>query len=116
MSNGSTIPLGDLPSDGEFLPVANPKSWSGKRPDGQSWAIFAGDARKVLPHLAKDSFQCVVTSPPYFWQRDYGVDGQIGQESSIADYVNSLCDTLDQVKAVLHQKGLLFLNLGDTYY
>jgi DNA modification methylase len=75
-----------------------------------------GDAREVLPHLAADSFQCVVTSPPYFWQRDYGVAGQIGLETSIDTYVNNLCITMELVKDVLDPKGLLFLNLGDTYY
>ena len=108
--------LGDLPSESDSRPVALRRSWSGQMPGGQKWSIFAGDARQVLPHLAPDSFQCVVTSPPYFWQRDYGVVGQIGMEPTIAGYVNSLCDTMDAVRVVLHRNGLLFLNMGDTYY
>jgi DNA modification methylase len=116
MSVGPALPLGDLPSEADSRPVALRRSWSGQVPDGQQWSVFAGDARQVLPHLAPDSIQCVVTSPPYFWQRDYGVAGQIGMEPSIAQYVNSLCDTMDAVRAVLHKSGLLFLNMGDTYY
>ena len=98
------------------MPVAVRKSWRGRRAGGQTWNVIAGDAREVVPHLAADSFQCVVTSPPYFWQRDYGVAGQIGLEPSIDAYVENLCDTMELVKGVLDPKGLLFLNLGDTYY
>jgi len=57
-----------------------------------------------------------VTSPPYYWQRDYGVEGQIGKESTIKGYVSAVADVMDQVRRALRQDGLLFLNLGDTYY
>jgi DNA modification methylase len=116
MSGGTALPLGDLPSESDSKRVASRRSWSGLTPGGKSWSVFAGDARKVLAELPKDGFQCVVTSPPYFWQRDYGVAGQIGQEPTIDEYVNSLCNTMDAVKAVMNKAGLLFLNLGDTYY
>jgi DNA modification methylase len=116
MSGETTLPITDQPSESDSRPVALRRSWSGQSPGGETWSVFAGDARKILSHLPKDSFQCVVTSPPYFWQRDYGVAGQIGLESSIDAYINALCDTMDLVKHVLDKKGLLFLNLGDTYY
>jgi DNA modification methylase len=58
----------------------------------------------------------VITSPPYFWQRDYKVPGQIGLEPTIEEYVKAVCDVMDAVQRVLHHRGLLFLNLGDTYY
>jgi DNA modification methylase len=116
MSEGSVLPLGDLSSESDSRVEPVRQSWSGQMPGGQAWSILAGDARNVLSNMAKESFQCVVTSPPYFWQRDYGVDGQIGMEPTIDNYVNSLCDTMDVVKDVLHKAGLLFLNLGDTYY
>src|SRR5690606_30185447 len=51
------------------------------------WAILHGDVRDGLAALADDSVACIVTSPPYFWQRDYGVPGQLGHEPRIADYV-----------------------------
>jgi DNA modification methylase len=66
--------------------------------------------------LPADRFSCVVTSPPYYWQRDYEVPGQIGQEPSIDGYVRAVCDTMDAVRRVLSRRGVLFLNLGDTYY
>jgi DNA modification methylase len=116
MSANTAIPQQDLILDGETVPVAPQEYWLGHRVGGQTWKIYAGDARKILPHIAKGSFQCVMTSPPYFWQRDYGVAGQIGLEPSIDEYVSNLCETMDLVKGVLDNKGLLFLNLGDTYY
>lgn len=52
-----------------------------------SWTIHEGDVRAVLPTLPDESVHCVVTSPPYWALRDYGVDGQIGQEQSPDEYV-----------------------------
>jgi DNA modification methylase len=57
-----------------------------------------------------------VTSPPYFWQRDYKVDGQIGKESTVEAYIQAVADSMDEVRRVLRDDGVLFLNLGDTYY
>jgi DNA modification methylase len=83
---------------------------------GLEWSILKGDARKILPTLPDDHFNCIVTSPPYFWQRDYEEAEQIGLESTIDEYVNVMADVMDQVYRVLANDGLLFLNLGDTYY
>lgn len=91
-------------------------SFTGIAQNGSSWAVYCGDARTVLQTLPEDHFACAVTSPPYFWQRDYAVEGQIGKESTIAEYVDAIVDTMDGVKRVLRQDGVLFLNLGDTYY
>jgi DNA modification methylase len=59
---------------------------------------------------------CVITSPPYFWLRDYGFKGQIGLEESVSNYVDALNRVFDEVFRVLTPSGTLFLNLGDTYY
>lgn len=58
----------------------------------------------------------MITSPPYFWQRDYNVDGQLGKEPKIDGYVKAIADAMDGVKRVMRRDGVLFLNLGDTYY
>jgi DNA modification methylase len=63
-----------------------------------------------------ESVDCVVTSPPYFWLRDYKVEGQIGLEDSVDGYVTSITDVMSEVFRVLKEDGVLFLNLGDTYY
>lgn len=78
--------------------------------------ILTGDCRDVLKTLPSESVNCVVTSPPYFWLRDYGVDGQIGHEDSIADFVAVIADVFDEVKRVLKPEGVAWLNLGDSYY
>lgn len=80
------------------------------------WKLISGDSRKILPLLPSSSINCVVTSPPYFWQRDYNVDGQIGLEYSVQEYVDNIVDVFQGLKHVLVEDGTIFLNLGDTYY
>jgi DNA modification methylase len=81
-----------------------------------SITILQGDCRDILCTLPDASVNCVVTSPPYFWLRDYGVEAQIGHEPTVADFVNVLADVFDEVKRVLRPDGVLWLNLGDSYY
>jgi DNA modification methylase len=91
--------------------------WSGRRGEGgPQWNLYCGDATQVLGALAPDRYACVLTSPPYYWQRDYKTPGQIGLEPTVGAYVNSISEVMDGVRRVLHPKGVLFLNLGDTYY
>lgn len=90
--------------------------WHGISSNGSKWAIYHGDSKYVLSSLHDASINCTVTSPPYYWLRDYGVAGQIGLEETVEAYVDSLADVMDEVKRVLRPDGLLFLNLGDTYY
>ena len=89
--------------------------WSGNF-KGNSWNIHCDDALTALRSMADGSVDCTITSPPYFWLRDYGTQGQIGLESTVDGYIERLCDVLDEVRRVLHRNGLLFLNMGDTYY
>lgn len=79
-------------------------------------ALMLGNAADVLKTLPNDVFNVAVTSPPYFWARDYGYDGQIGHESEVDLFVNGLADVFDEVKRTLHQEGVFYLNIGDTYY
>jgi DNA modification methylase len=97
-------------------PPAGIHDWRGHTKDGVAWEVHKGDAQSTLKSLGAGSFNCVVTSPPYYWQRDYGVVGQIGQEKTIDGFVKNIADTMDEVRRVLAHDGLLFLNLGDTYY
>jgi DNA modification methylase len=90
--------------------------WSGHTQTGLKWEVHRGDSIEMLKTFTADRFQCAVTSPPYFWQRDYKVDGQIGLEKSIDGYVTKIIACMDQVRRVLRKDGVLFLNLGDTYY
>ena len=77
--------------------------------------IYTGDALDVLRGLPDGSVNCCVTSPPYYALRDYGMDGQIGRESSPKEYVSRLTEVFAEVRRVLRPDGTLWLNLGDTY-
>jgi DNA modification methylase len=92
------------------------KHWSGRSSTGLSWDVYQGNSLEVLRTLPAEHFHCVITSPPYYWLRDYGVSGQIGHEESVTGYVEAIASTMDEVRRVLKSDGLLFLNLGDTYY
>ncbi len=77
--------------------------------------ILHGDALGGLRRLPSDSVQCVVTSPPYWGLRDYNVEGQIGLEESLPQYLNRLVAVFNEVRRVLRFDGLLWLNIGDGY-
>ncbi len=80
-----------------------------------SVCILTGDVRERLKDLPDESVHCVVTSPPYWGLRDYGVVGQIGLESSFAAYVEGMVAVFRDVRRVLRADGTLWLNLGDSY-
>lgn len=77
--------------------------------------LYHGDALSVLQDLPKGAVDCIVTSPPYFGLRDYGVDGQLGVESSPAEFVAALVAVFREARRVLADDGTLWLNLGDSY-
>lgn len=77
--------------------------------------IWEGDVREALRQMPDSTVQCVVTSPPYFGLRDYGVAGQIGLESTVEEYVQTLVEVFREVRRVLRKDGTLWLNLGDSY-
>lgn len=77
--------------------------------------ILNGDVIACLRSLPDACVQCVVTSPPYWGLRDYGVEGQIGLEPTPGEYVEKMIEVFREVKRVLRDDGTLWLNLGDTY-
>jgi len=78
-------------------------------------SILLGDAATVLATLPDESVQCCVTSPPFWGLRDYGVEGQIGKEAFFTEYADRLVAVFRQVRRVLRNDGVLWLNLGDRY-
>jgi len=90
--------------------------WSGTTESNLSWNVYCGDATTILRTLPDESYNCVVTSPPYYWLRDYGVPNQIGQEETVQEYVKAIAGAMDEVYRVLRPDGVVFLNLGETYY
>ena len=78
--------------------------------------VLEGDVREVLKTLDDESVQCVVTSPPYWGLRDYGVDDQLGLEATPEEYVANMVSVFQEVKRVLRKDGTVWLNLGDSYF
>lgn len=77
--------------------------------------ILRGDCRDVLPTLPSDSFDCIVTSPPYWGLRDYGVEGQIGLELTMQAYLDTMVGVCCKLRRVLKPEGTFWLNIGDSY-
>lgn len=83
---------------------------------GHYAALMHGNSAEMLKSLPDEVFNVAVTSPPYFWVRDYGYEGQLGHEASVDAYIDALMEVFDEVKRTLHPEGVFFLNIGDTYY
>jgi DNA modification methylase len=77
--------------------------------------IYGGDCRTVLCELPDESVHCVVTSPPYWGLRDYGVADQLGLEPTPEQYVENMVAVFREVRRVLRSDGTVWLNLGDSY-
>ena len=77
--------------------------------------ILTGDVLDMLATLDDESVHCVVTSPPYWGLRDYGVAGQIGLEPDYRDYITKLVKVFREVRRVLRTDGTAWVNLGDGY-
>jgi site-specific DNA-methyltransferase (adenine-specific) len=77
--------------------------------------ILVGDARQRLRELPDASFDCVVTSPPYFRLRDYQHPGQIGLEEHVQLWVNELRAVFFELRRVLVPSGTVWVNVSDRY-
>ena len=82
---------------------------------GPSFEVREGDALEVLEGVPDGGIDCVVTSPPYFQQRDYGHEAQIGMEATPEEYVRRLVRLFAAVRRVLSPDGTLWIVLGDKY-
>ena len=93
-----------------------PESTSFKEPTKyDSVLIIQGDTRDIIRRLPDNTFQCAITSPPYWGVRDYGVNNQIGAEPDVNDYIQALVDVFAEVRRVLRPDGTFWLNAGNTY-
>lgn len=77
--------------------------------------ILTGDALEQLRKLPPESVHTCVTSPPYYNLRDYGAAGQIGNEASVEEYLQTLVSVFREVRRVLRADGTLWVNMGDSY-
>ncbi|MFD2856880.1 DNA methyltransferase [Seohaeicola zhoushanensis] len=88
------------------------------RPEQLSFSesmIYHGDALTVLRRLPDCSVQTVVTSPPYWGLRDYAIPDQLGLEGRLPQYLNALRSIFSEVRRVLKDDGIFWLNIGDGY-
>lgn len=112
----SLTPMNPSSADA-FTSAADPVFAAGKNATaGTTWEVLNGDSMQVASSLEPSSINCVVTSPPYYWQRDYAVDGQFGLEPTIDGFVDNLTKTFAAIRPALKDDGTVFLNLGDTFY
>lgn len=117
--------LKDTPANRALRPVETSQRifTSSKVRDGAVYAddrsvLLCGDVKTQLQKLidAKLLVDCIVTSPPYYGQRDYGVEGQIGHEDSPAEFIENLVEVFRLCRKVLKDTGSLWVNIGDTYW
>jgi site-specific DNA-methyltransferase (adenine-specific) len=83
-----------------------------RRPETE---VVCADAYAALRSVPTGRVALTVTSPPYFRHRDYGVEGQLGCEATVGEYVAALERVLAELIRVTDQRGSCFLVLGDTY-
>ena len=77
--------------------------------------LHVGDCLAVLGRMESDSVDCVVTSPPYWGLRDYGVEGQIGLEPTLAEHLVVMVRVFEEIRRVLKPTGTCWVNYGDCY-
>lgn len=77
--------------------------------------VLVGDARERLAELPEASVDCVITSPPYYQLRNYGVAGQLGLEATVSGWVEAMRAVVAELARVLKPAGSLWLNLADSY-
>lgn len=117
--------LKDTPANRALRPESTPQSlFEDKRLT--KGAVYADDKSILLQGDVKEQLQklidvgvevdCIVTSPPYYGQRDYGVDGQLGLEEHPSEFIEELVEVFSLCKKVLRETGSLWVNIGDTYW
>lgn len=77
--------------------------------------IYTGDTLKTLKLFSDNSVDCCITSPPYYGLRDYGIEGQIGLEDTLHEYIDNILLVFDEIKRVLKKEGTFWLVIGDSY-
>lgn len=78
--------------------------------------IHCDSALEVLKEMPDGLVDMCLCSPPYWSLRDYGIEGQLGLESTFQEYIIKLCDIFDEVKRTLKDIGTIWINIGDTYW
>lgn len=77
--------------------------------------ILRGDCMDVLKGLPDESVHCIVSSPPYWRQRDYGMAGQLGLEPTPEEFIDRLVAIFRECRRILRPRGTAWVNLGDKW-
>ena len=77
--------------------------------------VYLGDSLEVIKTFPDESIDCVVTSPPYYGLRDYGIEGQLGLEETPEEYISKLVSLFREIRRCLKKEGTVWVNLGDSY-
>ena len=77
--------------------------------------IINGDSLQELRKIESEYVDCIITSPPYWNLRDYGIDGQLGREKTPQEYINKLVEIFTECKRALKNTGSLWVNISDSY-
>ena len=77
--------------------------------------FLQGDCVEKIKELQDNSIDCVVTSPPYWGLRDYGVDGQLGLEKTYQEHIQNIVKLFKVIKPKLKDSATIWLNYGDSY-
>jgi DNA modification methylase len=91
-------------------------NWIFKRQEG-FWIpkVILGDVREVIDFIPDNFIDCIITSPPYWMQRDYGNPAQIGRESRPEEYIREIVGVFERLRAKLKRTATIFLNVGYKY-
>ncbi len=76
--------------------------------------IVCGDSTDLLKLIPADSVDLVITSPPYFQQREYD-GGGVGNEKKPDDYISALMKIFRECVRVIKPTGSIVINIGDKY-
>ena len=77
--------------------------------------FLQGNVFEKVKELDDNSIDCVVTSPPYWGLRDYGVHGQLGLESTYQEHIKNIVKLFRAIKPKLKDSATIWLNYGDSY-
>lgn len=77
--------------------------------------IILSDCLEGIKQMPDSIVDCCISSPPYWGLRDYGAEGQLGQEADFKEFVAKLIEIYSEIYRVLKPTGTCFVNLGDTY-
>lgn len=94
-----------------------PQQQDARRPyvSDPDFQLYVGDVREVLRELPSESVHCILTSPPFYGLRDYGMDGQIGLEATPEEWVSELVAVFEECRRILRSDGTLWIECGDSY-